>query len=292
MTPPSRQKAATTEGSRAARAKSAVPGRAAPPRAVHPWGTQSVHRAISILRELATKGQYGLRLVDIAGAMGLERPTAHRIVKGLMAQGMIMQDPDTRTYRLGHLVYELGLAASPHFTLRELCQPGLQRLAEKSGDSVFLLVKSGQDSVCLDRFEGSFQIKARTLDIGVRRPLGVGAGGLSLLMALPPGEMERVISLNSPRFGAFGRLTTERLQNAIRMSRAAGYAINDEDVLPGIAAIGVALRPREGLPYAAMSIAGISARFAGPRREELAQMLLKEVRAMEKKLNALDSPWG
>ncbi|MEI6246808.1 MAG: hydrogenase small subunit, partial [Acidobacteriota bacterium] len=186
MTPPSRQKAATTEGSRAARAKSAVPGRAAPPRAVHPWGTQSVHRAISILRELATKGQYGLRLVDIAGAMGLERPTAHRIVKGLMAQGMIMQDPDTRTYRLGHLVYELGLAASPHFTLRELCQPGLQRLAEKSGDSVFLLVKSGQDSVCLDRFEGSFQIKARTLDIGVRRPLGVGAGGLSLLMALPP----------------------------------------------------------------------------------------------------------
>ena len=84
----------------------------------------------------------------------------------------------------------------------------------------------------------------------------------------------------------------ERLQNAIRMSRAAGYAINDEDVLPGIAAIGVALRPREGLPYAAMSIAGISARFAGPRREELAQMLLKEVRAMEKKLNALDSPWG
>ena len=42
----------------------------------------------------------------------------------------------------------------------------------------------------------------------------------------------------------------------------------------------------------ALASAGISARFAGPRREELAQMLLKEVRAMEKKLNALDSPWG
>lgn len=293
MPPSPRTKPNRTEPREPAAGKPASgKGKAAARRTAHPWGTQSVHRAISILRELATQGQHGLRLVDIAAAMDLERPTAHRIVKGLMAQGMIMQDQASKRYRLGHLVYELGLAAAPHFTLREVCQPSLQRIAEKTGDSVFLLVRSGHDSVCIDRAEGDFQIKARTLDIGVRRPLGVGAGGLSLLMSLPETDMEQVIALNTPRFGAFGKLTAERLHNAIRRSRKAGYSINDEDVLPGVAAIGTVIRPREGAPYAAVSIAGIVSRVTGDRREELAQLLLKEVRALEKKLNALESAWG
>src|SRR3954468_6217776 len=81
--------------------------------ASHPRGTQTIHRAVAMLREIAAF-QKGMRLVDIASAMGLERPTAHRIVKGLVSQGMVMQDPATKCYRLGHVVYELGLAASPY----------------------------------------------------------------------------------------------------------------------------------------------------------------------------------
>jgi DNA-binding IclR family transcriptional regulator len=293
MSLPLRKESSRSSTRRPAAARTpAANGKEGAGRGAHPWGTQSVHRAISILRELATRGQSGLRLVDIAAAMDLERPTAHRIVKGLMAHGMIMQDDASKRYRLGHLVYELGLAAAPHFTLRELCQPVLQRLAERTGDSAFLVVRSGQDVVCIDRVEGGFPIKARTLDIGVRRPLGVGAAGLALLMSLPEPEIEPVIELNAPRFGSFGRLTAERLRHAIAASRKAGYSINDEDVLEGVAAIGAAIQPRDGPPYAAVSIAGIASRLSGPRRAEVAQFMLKEVRALEKKLAARDSAWG
>jgi DNA-binding IclR family transcriptional regulator len=249
------------------------------------FGTQSISRAIAMLREIAARGAEGMRLVDVAAATKLERPTAHRIIKGLAAEGMVMQDPETRRYHLGHLAYELGLAAIPRFNLREMCEPALKRVAEKTGDSVFLFVRSGLDGVCIDRVHGSFPIKAYMLEVGGRRPLGVGAGSLALLMALPEGDIERIIETNAPRFASTGQLTAKRLQRAILRSRQAGYAINDEDVLPGVSAIAVPIVPKSGLPYAAVSIAGIASRFAGQRREELARILVREVRSLEKMLS-------
>ncbi|QHE92564.1 helix-turn-helix domain-containing protein [Pandoraea fibrosis] len=256
-----------------------------------PLGTQSVHRAVTVLREIAAHGLKGLRLSDIADALSLERPTAHRIVKGLVAQGMLMQDRQTRHYHLGHVVYELGLAASPHFSLRELCQPTLQALAEKSGDSVFLMVRSGLDAVCIDLLEGGYPIQTRTLEIGGRRPLGVGAGSLALLMSLPQDERQRVMATNAGRLGAFGNVTEASLQKAIDTSLAIGYALNEEDVLPGVSAIGMAIRPRQGQPYAAISIAAIESRLSGARRAEMAKLLQKEVRALEKKLDVESQTW-
>ncbi len=256
-----------------------------------PLGTQSIHRAVTVLREVAAHGLKGLRLSDIADALSLERPTAHRIVKGLVAQGMLMQNRETRHYHLGHVVYELGLAASPHFSLRELCQPTLQTLAEKSGDSVFLMVRSGLDAVCIDLLEGGYPIQTRTLEIGGRRPLGVGAGSLALLISLPPDERARVMATNAGRLTTFGNFTQARLDNAIAVSTEAGYAINEEDVLPGVSAIGLSIRPRQGTPYAAISIAAIESRLSGARRIEMAKLLQKEVRALEKRLEAESLHW-
>lgn len=258
----------------------------------HPWGTQSIHRAVTVLRELASHGVHGTRLVELAAALELERPTAHRILKGLMAQGMVSRDAVTKSYRLGHLVYELGLAASPHFNLKEVCHPTLQRIAEKSQDSVYLVVRSGLDVVCIDRLEGSYPIQARTLDVGGRRPLGCGAGGLALLLELPDDEIERVIAINAPRFPSAGRVTVERMHEAVRKSRKAGYAVNDEDILIGISAIGVPVKTSsQRRAHVAISLAGISARFVAKRREELALFLQKEARALSRKLDAGNSLW-
>lgn len=258
---------------------------------VHPWGTQSIHRAITMLREIAVFHK-GMRLVDVAAAMSLERPTAHRILKGLMSQGMVAQDPVTKYYRLGHVAYELGLAASPFFSLKEVCQPTLARMAEQTGDSVYLVVRSGLDGVCIDWLEGSYPIKTRTLDIGMRRPLGLGAASVALMLGLSDAEIERIIGINTPRMAAFGLISADRLREVIRESRAVGYAINDSDVLQGVSAIGAPIRPSGGQPYAAVSIAGIHSRFTEPRRTELAEVLRKTTHELAKKLDKMGTTWS
>ncbi len=59
------------------------------------------------------------------------------MLKALVAEGMVSRDDRARRYRLGTLVFELGLVAAPQFNLRELCAASLQRLAEATGDTAF-----------------------------------------------------------------------------------------------------------------------------------------------------------
>src|SRR5512145_2409208 len=106
-------------------------------------GTQSIHRAIVLLRAIASRGRAGSRLLDLAKHAKLTPPTAHRILRCLVAENIVAQDPDTHRYLLGHLVFELGLAAAPQFNLRQIVEPSLRRVAEKTGDTAFLIARSG-----------------------------------------------------------------------------------------------------------------------------------------------------
>src|SRR3974390_192820 len=88
-------------------------------------GTQSIHRAAQLLRAIAARGRNGARLIDLSLQTQLAQPTARRILKSLIAEGIIIQDSKSHRYLLGHLVLELGLAAAPQFNLQRLGEPSL-----------------------------------------------------------------------------------------------------------------------------------------------------------------------
>src|SRR5690606_4011255 len=116
---------------------------------------------------------------------------------------MVSQIESTRRYRLGRMAFELGLAASSMYDLRDACRAPLRALAETVGDTVYLTVRSGLEGVCEDRYEGPSPVRVITLEIGSRRPLGQGAGGLAILSFLPDGERDQVID------AVVKRVTTE-----------------------------------------------------------------------------------
>lgn len=253
-------------------------------------GTQSIERAAHVMRVIASRNSTGLRLVDISRHTKLERPTAHRILRCLVAEALVRQDSETRRYFLGHLIFELGLAASSHFNLRDICHPSLVRLAEKSNDTVFLTIRSGYDTVCIDRTEGSFAIRTLTLDVGTRRPLGVGAGGLALLMSLPEQTIEEVVSANALRLGAYNNLTVRSLILMIKRSKKLGYAINDAQITPGATSVGLPIRSRFDEPFLAISIGAITSRMAEKRQKELVSLIKEEVAQLETSLASTAHP--
>jgi DNA-binding IclR family transcriptional regulator len=204
------------------------------------------------------------------------------MLQGLIAEGLVRQDPESRNYFLGPLVFELGLAAAPQFNLCDLCRPSLQRIAEKTGDTVFLSVRSGHDSVCIDRKEGSFPIKTLTLDVGTRRPLGAGAGGLALLMPLPDEAVNEIVRANAVRYVPYYNLTVPSLLRALKRSRELGYAWNDTHIALGAATLGLPVVNRYGHPFAAMTVGAIVSRMSDSRRKQLVSILREEVALTER----------
>ena len=247
-------------------------------------GTQSVHRVALLLRTIASAEDKGCRLIDLARQTNLERPTVHRLLKGLMHEGLVDQEPSTRRYCLGHLVFELGLAAVPQCNLRQLCEPALLRIAERTGDTVFLSTHSGYDAVCLDRKEGSFPIKTLTVDVGNRRPLGVGAGGGALLMALREEEVEEILVANAKHFPRYANLQVQDVRMMIKRAHEIGYMFNDHQVTPGAMSIGLPITDPYGPPIAAISIGAITDRMELQRRQELVAVLRREVKELERQI--------
>lgn len=250
-------------------------------------GAQSVERAIAVLRSLADRNTAGARLTDVVSDLGLAKGTARRLLLVLMREGLVVQEPGSRRYHLGAGLFSLGSVAGARFSIRELALPSLSRLAERSGDTVYLSVRSGLDAVCIHRQEGTFPIRTLTLTVGDRRPLGVGAGSLALLASLPPAEAETVMDANGERFGRYSdRLDAQTVRQMVARARIDGYAFNDGLIVPGMCAIGVPLLGRHGLPEGALSIAAIAGRMEPDRRTQLVALLERERAAIERALTS------
>lgn len=246
-------------------------------------GTQSIERALTLMREIAAHNRTGSRLLDLASRTGLQRPTVHRMLKCLTQEDMVQQDPDSHRYYLGPMVFELGLTAAPRFNLREICHPAMMRIAEATGDTVFLTQRSGLDAVCVDRQEGAYPIKTFTLEIGMRRPLGVGTGSLAILASLSEEEVKHVIAANTPRLAEYG-LTATSLHAQVKRAQKLGFAVREMPTLAGVRSVGQALHNQTAIAFAALSVSAIASRMNEKRVSELATLLKNETRFVEKQL--------
>ena len=216
-----------------------------------------------ILRHLASRNREGLRLIDLVEALQLEQPTVHRMLKSLVAESLVMQDPQSKRYFLGQRMYEFGLAASQRFDFRSLCGPVLSSLARLTGDTIFLTSRSGNESVCLERREGTSPVKVFTLAVGDRRPLGAGASSMALLSAYPLTEIRDLIFSNAARLAEFGEGNPQDLLSRVETAKRLGYSVRDLPNFEGIRAIGVPVFDFEGRPIAAISISTLTARLTG-----------------------------
>lgn len=256
-------------------------------------GTQSIDRAIHLLRHVATHNSAGLTVAQAARESGLKVPTVHRILTALSKHGLIMQKGAGKVYFLGLLSYELGLAANCHFNLRELCAPVLARLSRITADTVFLTTRSGTHSVVIERKEGSYPVKVLTQMVGERRPLGSTVAGVALLAALSAAEIEDIIKKNRLRLTRYGTLSEPVLRQMLERTRKLGYALNDGDVIPDVTGIGVAIPTRLGTPYAALSVVALSKRLDSARRDEVARLLHEEARRLSDTLaGATGEQWS
>ncbi len=275
-------------------AERAVPGKSsATPKgspAEGPAGNMlSLERAIALL-SVVSASDVGLRLKDAAQALGLSTSTAHRILSALVEHRMLRLTEGSRLYIPGSELYRLGQAAARHYSLVDLARPSMRRLAERTQDTVFLSARDGDEAVCLDRVVGDYPIKTLTLSVGDRRPLGVGAGSLALFAALPEDERLAIASDGAAREQRYPSFTGAALIKWANVARRLGYAYNPERVIPGMSAVGVAIRRADGLPLGAISVAAVRSRIQGQRLLEIVDLVREECAIVAEKSATLNNP--
>ncbi|MGY3585972.1 DNA-binding IclR family transcriptional regulator [Bradyrhizobium sp. USDA 4341] len=248
-----------------------------PPEPGQPDKFNAIQKVCAILRVLAQRSP--LRLTDIADTASLNKATALRILNSLIEEGFVSRVAGAKTYELGQEARVMAVGARRSVDIAELAQPSLLRLSERSADTALLSVRSGVEALYLARSVGSHPLQPNYLQIGSRRPLGVGAGALALLVWLPDAEIEAVIEVIAPRLAKSPRITPKFLRERIAVARKAGHTVLIDAAFPGMGGVGVPVRDDAGEVVAALSIGAASDRIRR-RESELADMLKKEAQVL------------
>lgn len=239
-----------------------------------------VTRAAAVLEAVARASAEGARLVDLAQATGIARPSVHRLLQDLTEVGFIEQGTD-RLYRLGSGLFMLGLnAPTPGWDLTAI-RPIAQNLAELSEDTVYVSVRQFDGVHYLLRTEGAYPIRAQLVDVGDTKPYTSSYSGLALLATLGEGEQAKALEARTfdvPE-GWLGETDIDALLRAkISDVNSLGYCGGASVVMPGVAGMAAPVLSRTQRPYMAISISAVEARLTPERITQLAPDLLEAAR--------------
>ena len=236
-----------------------------------PSGTQSIVRTVKLLKALGARRQIGWRLTDLAAHSGLSTSTAFRIMTCLSAMRLARQRPHDRRYVPGPGLYELALSVPSCADFQAGCRATLLKISERTGWVVFLALRSGEDSVCIDRV-GSTSVNILN-EVGRRLPLAGSSLGVAILLGLPARERQRILAANRQALRSNKAHRGRTYDQMWRQSQQRGLGINLGNILPGGASMSVPILDTQGHPVAAVGVAGPLAEFTERRIGTVSQML-------------------
>lgn len=237
-------------------------------------GAQVLHRAATVLRTLSSGSDGGLGTGDVATRSGLSRSTAHRILFALEEEGLADFDQGTGRWFLGAELHVLGAIAGRRFDITAHASRVLRDLSRITGESAFLSVRRGSETVCLVREEGSFPLRSFVLYEGVRFPLGVASAGLAILAFMSPDAATAHLDNQSIENSWGPQHSATEIRTRLEQTRARGYSLNPGLIVEGSWGMGAAVFDTDSEPRWALSITGVESRFPPQRVTELGALLM------------------
>lgn len=234
---------------------------------------KSVEKAIQILESFSNDTPE-LTASEVAEKVGLPKVSVYRFLKVLMSNGFVSQNRNTKKYRLGIKVFELGSIVLRHMELRSAAFPLIEELSKNSGETVHLGVLDEQQVVSIEGIESGHSLRI-SVPIGKRVYLHSTGIGKAILAFLSEGEIEEIISHKGlPRFTKNTITDMDRLRKEIELIRKRGYAVDDEENEQGIRCVASPILDHIGTVMASISISGPTIRITNKRMHELAKLVM------------------
>ncbi|MFO7545753.1 MAG: IclR family transcriptional regulator [Trueperaceae bacterium] len=263
-------------------------GRGEPPTAANGGGTdaarratrpaasdvRSLDRAVAIL-DAFTPLRRSLTLSDVAQHVGLGTSTSHRLLRSLVAHGLLKRDEASKAYSLGPHVLRLARAAAGALDLRELARPVMIRLRDAAGETVGLHeLRDANHRTVIDQVESHQPLRRTYTGLGEPIPLHQGAPGKALLAFQPAGA--RAALLERPLEAANERtiVDPDALHAELDDVRLRGFAVSYGERVGGIHTVAAPVFDHAGVAVASLSVTGPAMRMPAERLLELAPLVV------------------
>jgi IclR family transcriptional regulator, acetate operon repressor len=240
-------------------------GRGEPPAVA---GTALIGKAFRLI-DLIGAAPGLVSAAELATATGWPKATLYRILASVTAHGFVRFDPLAQGYTLGYRLLELAQNVWAAPDLAAIASVELQRLRDMTGETAYLAVPHDGAVLSLGKFESPHDIRSAAR-LGVRKPLHCTSQGKAILAFLPEAEAEAMLGREPlERFTPHTVTDRDTLMTQLRIIRARGYAVEDQEILPGNRCVGAPVLDSTGRPVAAISVAGPVYRLTRERVDQL-----------------------
>lgn len=227
----------------------------------------SVLRCLDILKVLATADE-DLSLQRIAQSVSLHASTTHRLISTLASQGFVEQKSDLR-YRLGVEAFLLGSGFLRRFAIRRVAIPFLMKISERTGLTVNLGVWNNNTVVIIDCIPAPGM--SQFYETGSLAPLHATGLGKVLLAYRTRPDLSRIGPMH--RYTDRTIRTIPDLKEELARIRRDGYALDDEECIPGGRCVAAPILMGDQDPLTAVSVTAPRGLVPDERIPEIADLL-------------------
>lgn len=189
----------------------------------------SVIRAVGLL-ECLVKLKKPTSLGELAAKTGLDKATAHRLLRTLAKKRLVQRVNNDGTYGLGPACLFFAEAYRKCFTARDIVLPYLEKLVEITGETA-IYCERYKHTLCvtIERWESPYETRT-TSETGIARPLYSGCSGQAILAMLPDEEVKSILRKKPlVRYTTFTPRTVGQLLRKLSATKSRGYAVSIQE---------------------------------------------------------------
>jgi IclR family acetate operon transcriptional repressor len=205
---------------------------------------QSVDRALLLLETIAEMGGEAT-LTELSNRTALNISTCHHLLATLIKRNFVAKVPGRRLYALGGRILYIGHACL-QVDLPRRAQAYLESVNQTTGETVHLTALQGDVIANLSVREARHAVRVETGRLGKIPAPHAQSNGKAILAWLPDDEVRRIVGTGLTRYTPNTIVDFPRLLESLSGVRRTGYAMDEEEYLPGVICVGAAIRDHAG----------------------------------------------
>ena len=228
-------------------------------------------------------------LTAISETTGIPMPTTLRLARTLEKSGYLYQNPQTRSYELGSVLYRVASVTRTHSELIHAARPHLERLASVTSESAALGVWERGSAHILDMVLTARPFKPANQAGRIIPGLASSCGRIAVAFA-PESVLEAALAMDHPQLTEHTPADPVQLRGEIERIRRERVAFGVETISIGMCAVAAPVFDSSDRVIASMAVVAPTERFGPVEMRAHAAAVTRETTLLSQELGWKEEP--